>query len=79
MSAYVLGVLLFLSGIVAAATRGARQSVLLNAPGGVAVITFVAAVVLAITGATSIAWTAGVLAIATVLVAATFRLGSREP
>ncbi len=79
VSAYVLGVLLFLSGIVAAATREARHSVLLNAPGGVAVIAFIAAVVLGIAGRPWIAWTAGVLAIATVLVAATFRLGSREP
>jgi hypothetical protein len=78
VSAYVLGVLLFLSGIVAAATRGPRQSVLLNAPGGVAVITLVAAVVLGITGGTWIALTAGVLAIAAVLVAATFRLGNRD-
>jgi hypothetical protein len=78
VSAYVLGVLLFLSGIVAAATREPRNSVLLNAPGAAALITLVAAVVLGITGATWIALAAGVLAIATVLVAATFRLGNRD-
>jgi type IV secretory pathway TrbD component len=79
VSAYVLGALLFRSGIVAAATRGPRNSVLLNAPGAVALITFVAAVVLGITGATWIALASGVLAIATLLVAATFRLGNRDP
>src|SRR2546429_9834017 len=42
VSAYVLGVLLFVSGIVAAATRGPRSSVLVNAPGAVALITFLA-------------------------------------
>src|SRR3989442_482962 len=65
VSAYVLGVLLFLSGIVAAATRDARRSPILNVPGVVAAITFVAAVVLLFAGVPGIAWTAGVLAIAT--------------
>jgi VIT1/CCC1 family predicted Fe2+/Mn2+ transporter len=41
VSAYVLGVLLFLSGILAAATREPRRSLILNAPGLMAVITFV--------------------------------------
>ncbi|MDQ6948873.1 MAG: SPW repeat protein [Actinomycetota bacterium] len=79
VTAYVLGALLFLSGVVAAATRAPRNSVLLNAPGAVALITFVAAAVLGITGSTWIALAAGVLAIATLLVAATFRLGNRDP
>lgn len=48
-------------------------------PDAAAVITFVVAVVLGITGATWIALIAGVLAIAIVLAAATFCLGSREP
>jgi len=78
VSAYVLGILLFLSGIVAAATREARRSLILNAPGAIAVITFVVALVIGFTGVPGIAWTAGVMAIATVLVAATFRLGSRS-
>ncbi len=76
VSAYVLGVLLFLSGIVAAATREARSSLILNAPGAIAVIALVVAVVLGFRGVPGIAWTGGVMAIATVLVAATFRLGS---
>jgi uncharacterized membrane protein HdeD (DUF308 family) len=75
VSAYVLGILLFVSGIVASATREPRRSPVLNAPGLAAVITFIAALVLAFTGVTVIAWTAGVMAIATVLVAATLRLG----
>jgi uncharacterized membrane protein HdeD (DUF308 family) len=79
VSVYVLGVLLFLSGILAAATREPRRSLILNAPGLTAVITFVGAVVLGFSGVTKIAWVAGVLAVATVLVAATLRLGSRTP
>jgi uncharacterized membrane protein HdeD (DUF308 family) len=74
VSAYVLGALLLLSGIVAAATREPRRSLLLNAPGIAAVITFVAALVLGFTGAPGIALTAGVVAIATVLLGATLRL-----
>jgi hypothetical protein len=64
VSAYVLGVLLFLSPI-------------LNAPGIVAVVTFIAPFVLGFAGITGIAWTAWVLAIATVLVGATVRFGRR--
>jgi hypothetical protein len=79
VSAYVLGVLVFLSGILAAATREPRRSLILNAPGLIAVITLVAAVVLGFSRGTKIAWAAGVLAVATVLVAATLRLGSRTP
>ena len=41
VSAYVLGVLLFLSGILAAANREGRRSLILNAPGIVAVVTVV--------------------------------------
>jgi uncharacterized membrane protein HdeD (DUF308 family) len=75
VAAYVLGVLLVVSGIVAAATREPRRSLIVNAPGLVAVITFVAAVVLLFGGAPGIAWTAGVLAILTVAVGYTLRLG----
>src|SRR5258708_32216940 len=75
VTAYVLGVLLLLSGIVAAATRDPRRSLLLNAPGATAVITFVAAVVLGFQGVAGIAWTAGAMAIATVLIGATLRFG----
>jgi uncharacterized membrane protein HdeD (DUF308 family) len=73
--AYVLGALLVLSGIVAAATREPRRSLIVNAPGIAAVITFVAAIVLVFGGAPAIALTAGVLAILTVLVGATLRMG----
>jgi glycerol-3-phosphate acyltransferase PlsY len=72
-----LGVLLLLSGIVAAATREPRRSLIVNAPGIAAVITFIAAVVLLFGGAPGIAWAAGVLAILTVLVGATLRMGRR--
>jgi uncharacterized membrane protein HdeD (DUF308 family) len=75
ISAYVLGALLVLSGIVAAATREARRSLIVNAPGIAAVITFVAAIVLLFGGAPGVAWTAGVLAILTLLVGATLRMG----
>jgi len=74
-AAYALGVLLFASGIVAAATREPRRSLIVNAPGLVAVITFVAALVLLFGGAPGIAWTAGILAILTVAVGATLRMG----
>lgn len=73
-SAYVLGALLVLSGIVAAATKEARRSLFVNAPGIAAVITFVAAVVLLFGGAPGIAWTAAVLAVLTVAVGATLRM-----
>ena len=62
------------SGIVAAATREARRSLIVNAPGIAAVITFIAGVVLLFGGAATIGWTAASLAVLTVLVAATFRM-----
>jgi len=77
-SAYVLGVLLFLSGIVASVTREARRSPIVNAPGLVAVVTFLAPFVLGFATVTGIAWTAWVLAVLTVLVGATFLL-NRQP
>ena len=79
IGAYVLGALLVLSGIVAAVTREARRSLIVNAPGIAAVITFIAAIVLLFGGAPGIAWTAAALAILTVLVGATLRMaGSRS-
>jgi hypothetical protein len=51
--------------------------VILNVPGLVAVVTFVAPFVLGFTGVTGIAWTAWVLAIATLVVGASLRLGHR--
>ena len=77
VAAYVLGVLLFLSGIAAAANRQDRRSLILNAPGVAAVITFVAPFVLGFTGVTGIAWTAWVLSVATVVVGASLRYGRR--
>ena len=74
LGAYVLGALLLVSGIVAAANREARRSLIVNAPGIAAVVTLIAAIVLAFGGAPSIAWTAGALAILTVLVGATLRM-----
>ena len=77
ISAYVLGILLFVSGIIAAATREARHSPILNVPGVAALLTFLAPWVLGFSGVTGIAWTAWVLAIVTVLVGATLLLGER--
>jgi hypothetical protein len=74
-AAYGSGALLVLSGIVAAATREARRSLIVNAPGIGAVITFIVAIVLLFGGAPGIAWTAAVLAILTVLVGVSFRMG----
>ena len=78
VSAYVLGVLLFLSGIAAAANRQERHSLILNAPGIAAIITFLAPFVLGFTGVTGIAWSAWVLAVATVVVGGSLRLGRRS-
>jgi uncharacterized membrane protein HdeD (DUF308 family) len=78
VSTYVLGALLLVSGIVAAATREARRSLILNAPGIVSVLTFIAPFVLGFTGVTGIAWTAWVLAIVTILIGATLGLGRRR-
>lgn len=72
--AYVLGALLVVAGIVAAFTREARRSLVVNAPGIAAVITFVAGVVILFSGARGIALTAGLMAILTVLAGATFRM-----
>ena len=77
LSACVLGVLLFLSGIAAGANREDRRSSILNPPGIVAVVTFIAPFVLGLTGVTGIAWSAWVLAVATVVVGASLRLGHR--
>ncbi len=78
LTAYVLGVVLFLSGIAAAANRQDRRSLILNVPGIAAIVTFLSPFVLGFTGVTGIAWTASVLAIATVVVAGSPRLGRRS-
>jgi uncharacterized membrane protein HdeD (DUF308 family) len=76
ISAYVLGALLVVAGIVAAHTREARRSLFVNAPGIAAVITFVAAIVLLFSGATGIALTAGLMAVLTVAAGTTLRMGA---
>jgi uncharacterized membrane protein HdeD (DUF308 family) len=76
-AAYVLGGLLFVSGIVAAATREPRRSLIVNAPGLVAVVTFIAASLIAV-WVPALGLAAGVLAILTVVVGATLRLGDRS-
>ena len=77
LGAYVLGALLVVGGIVAAYTKEARRSLVVNAPGIAAVITFIAAIVLLFRGDTGIALTAGLMAILTVLAGATLRMGGR--
>ncbi len=66
-SAYVLGILLFLAGILAAAMREARGVELV--PAIVGVVTFVSPWVLGFAGVTAIAWTAWILGIVAVLAA----------
>lgn len=78
LGAYVLGALLVVAGVVAAFNRDARRSLFVNAPGIVAVISFVAAIVLGFSGATGIALTAGVMAILTVVAGATLRMTGRS-
>ncbi len=73
--AYVLGALLVVGGVVAAATKEPRRSLVVNAPGIAAVITFIAGIVLLFGGAPGIAWTAAALAVLSVLVGATLRMG----
>ncbi len=70
--------MLFLSGIAAAANRQEGRSLILNAPGIAAIVTFLAPFVLGFTGVTGIAWSAWVLAVATVVVAGSLRLGRRS-
>src|SRR5260370_1555161 len=62
ISAYALGVLLVAAGVVAAATREARRSLIVNAPGIAAAITLIAAIVLVFGGAPGIARTPGAMA-----------------
>jgi hypothetical protein len=73
-----LGALLVLSGIVAARTHEARRSLIVNAPGIAAVITFIAAIIIGFAKVPGIALAAGVLAVLTVLVGATLRMGQPE-
>src|ERR1700687_3062400 len=75
-SAYVLGVLLVLSGIVSAAIRDTRRSPILYVP-GVLAVTFFAPFVLGFAGGTGIAWTAWVMGVLTLAVVATVVSGSR--
>ena len=71
--AYVLGVLLVLSGILAAAMRDGRGIELV--PAIVGVVTFVSPWVLGFTAVTGIAWAAWILGIVAVLVSGSLLFG----
>jgi len=66
-AAYLLGILLFLSGILAAAMREPRGVEVV--PGVIAVITFLSPWVLGFAGVTGVAWSAWLLAIVAFLAA----------
>jgi uncharacterized membrane protein HdeD (DUF308 family) len=66
-TAYVLGILLFLSGILAAAVRQARGVEVV--PAIIAVVTFVSPWVLGFSAVTGVAWAAWLLAIVAFLAA----------
>jgi uncharacterized membrane protein HdeD (DUF308 family) len=72
-SAYVLGILLLLSGILAAAMREARGFELV--PAIVGVVTFVSPWVLGFATVTGIAWAAWVLGVVAVLAAGSLLFG----
>src|ERR1700730_9497419 len=74
--AYVLGILLVLSGILAAAMResGGVEVV----PALLGVVPFISPWVLGFAGVTALAWTAWVLGIAVVVVAGSLTLGRSE-
>jgi uncharacterized membrane protein HdeD (DUF308 family) len=86
VTAFVLGGLLVVAGVVAASTSAPRRSLIVNAPGLVAVITLIAALVLGFwnldhevpSARTEVAWTAGVMAVATLVAGATLRLSGKE-
>jgi len=75
-AAYVLGILLVLSGILAAAMRDSGGVELV--PAVLGVITFVSPWVLGFAGITAIAWTAWVLGIVVVIIAGSLLLGRSE-
>src|SRR2546425_10376097 len=77
VSAYVLGVLLVLSGIAAAANRQDRRSLILHAPGIAAIVTLLAPFLLGVAGGTGVARSAWGLAVAPAVGGATPRLGRR--
>jgi hypothetical protein len=72
LGAYVVGILLVLAGILAAAMREAGGIELV--PGVLGVVTFVSPWVLGFAGVTAIAWTAWVLGILVVLAAGSLLL-----
>lgn len=80
--AAVLGALLVVAGIVAASTHEPRRSLIVNAPGLVAVITFIGALAIGFlsrsVGHIEVALTAGLMAIATVLAGATLRRSRKD-
>lgn len=74
IGAYVLGILLIASGVVAAMTKEPRRSLVVNAPGIAAVLTFIGGVVLLFRSAPGIAWTLIVLSVVCILIGATLRI-----
>jgi hypothetical protein len=82
-AAYVLGALLAASGLIAAANRQPRRSLVVNAPGIAAAIALVAAIIFAVgpldNHAPGIAAMAGVMGILTLLTGYTLRFGAALP
>jgi uncharacterized membrane protein HdeD (DUF308 family) len=76
IGAYVLGILLIAGGVVAAITKEPRRSLVVNAPGIAAILTFIGGVVLLFRSAPGIGWTMIVLSVVSVLIAATLRMGA---
>jgi uncharacterized membrane protein HdeD (DUF308 family) len=78
ISAYVLGVLVFLSGLLSAAMREAGNVEYI--PVVLGVITFIAPFVLGFTAVTAIAWSAWIIGVLTVLSAGSLLvMRSRRP
>jgi hypothetical protein len=69
-TAYVLGVLLFLSGVLAGAMREAGRIEII--PGVLGVVTFVSPWVLGFTGVAGIAWAAWIMGVVAALAAGSF-------
>lgn len=76
IGAYLLGFLLIAGGVVAAMTKEPRHSLIVNAPGIAAVLTFVAGAVLLFRSSPGIAWTLVVLSVVSVLIGSTLRMGT---
>ena len=75
-SAYLLGILLFLSGIIAAAFREARGFEVV--PAILGVVTFTSPWVLGFAGVTGVAWAAWLLGIVALLVSGSLLFARRQ-